>query len=544
MVAWTRRMDQRGSTDIFMFEGFRFDCGDRELFRLDAADNGAAVSIGSRALDLLALLVERRGKLVSKSEIIDMVWAGSAIEEANLTVQISALRRVLDRGHEQNSCIQTVPGRGYRFVTPVTRVGADAHSAMQAIAHSGERSRPRLSIVVLPFINLSDDREQQYFADGITEDLTTDLSRIPGMFVISRNTAFTYRNKPVDTKRIGRELGVRYVLEGSVRRSGNQLRVNTQLIDAEGDTHLWTERFDRETGDLSALQDEITRRIAVALDGELANAEAARATDYPDARDYIFRGRAASWKPRTPDNYAEIISLFERALALDPGSVEAQSRLAIILVSRAIEECTVSTATDIERAEELSRQALAVSPRSPLAHYAKGQVLLAQKRYAEAIPDFETVISFDRNFVSAYADLGWCKFLTGSIEKAVPLVEQAICISPRDPYIGCYQSMIGVMHLVQLSTDEAILWLEKARSANSELPQVHIFLASAYGLKGETERAAAELTEVRRLHGGDRYSNIARLKAFSSGYSGVPKIRALFEATYFAGLRNAGMPEE
>src|SRR6202043_464347 len=156
---------------------------------------------------------------------------------------------------------------------------------------------PRLSIVVLPFTNLSDDREQQYFADGITEDLTTDLSRVAGMLVISRNTAFTYRNKPVDTKQIGRELGIRYVLEGSVRRSGNQVRVNAQLIDAESDTHLWAERFNGDTRDLFALQDEITTRIAVALNVELIGAEAARSTDHPDALDYILRGRAAMTKP-------------------------------------------------------------------------------------------------------------------------------------------------------------------------------------------------------------------------------------------------------
>jgi TolB-like protein len=296
-------MDRRSSTDIFLFEGFRFHRGDRELFRLDAAGNAAAVSIGSRALDLLELLVERPGKLVSKSEIIDAVWGGSAVEEANLTVQISALRRILDQGHEENSCIQTVSGRGYRFVAPMTWVDTDAHSAIQRNSLSDERSRPRLSIVVLPFTNLSDDREQQYFADGITDDLTTDLSRIAGAFVISRNTAFTYRNKPVDTKRIGRELGVCYVLEGSVRRSGNRLRVNAQLIDAESDTHLWTERFDRHTGDLSVLQDEITRRIAVALDGELPNAEAARATDHLDARDYIFRGMEAADARRLRGDY-------------------------------------------------------------------------------------------------------------------------------------------------------------------------------------------------------------------------------------------------
>src|SRR5205814_1331906 len=167
---------------------------------------------------------------------------------------------------------------------------------------------PRLSIVVLPFTNLSDDREQQYFADGITEDLTTDLSRLENMFVISRNTAFTYRNKPINTKQIGRELGVRYVLEGSVRRSGSRVRVNAQLIDAETDAHLWAERFDGDIGDLFALQDEITSSVAVALNLELVNAEAARPTDNPDALEYIFRGRAiAAGKAPSAENCGEAI---------------------------------------------------------------------------------------------------------------------------------------------------------------------------------------------------------------------------------------------
>jgi adenylate cyclase len=184
---------------------------------------------------------------------------------------------------------------------------------------------PRLSIVVLPFVNLSTDPEQQYFTDGITENVTTDLSRIADMFVISRNTAFSYQNKRIDTKQIGRELGVRYVLEGSVRQSGNQLRVTAQLIDAETDAHLWAERFDRDTGDLFALQNEITSRIAVALNMELLGAEAVRPTAHPDALDYILRGRAANLKPSSRDKYAEEIRLFERALALHPRSVEAQS---------------------------------------------------------------------------------------------------------------------------------------------------------------------------------------------------------------------------
>jgi adenylate cyclase len=231
---------------------------------------------------------------------------------------------------------------------------------------------PRLSIVVLPFTNLSDDREQQYFADAISEDLTTDLSRIAGMLVISRNTAFTYRDKPFDTKQIGRELSVRYVLEGSVQRSGNRVRVNAQLIDAETDAHLWAERFNGDAGDLFALQDEITSRIAVALDLELIAAAASRPTEHPDALDYIFRGRAAMTKPASRENAAEAIGQFERALALDPQSVEAQSRLASALINRELDDMTVSAATDLARAKGLIERALAASPSSPLAHFAQG----------------------------------------------------------------------------------------------------------------------------------------------------------------------------
>ena len=188
---------------------------------------------------------------------------------------------------------------------------ACASGIVVAPAAAKARRKPRLSIVVLPFANLSNDPEQQYFADGIAGDLTTDLSRIPDMLVISRNTAFTYRDKPVDTKQIGRELGVRYVLEGEVQRSGNRVRVTAQLIDAETRARLWAERFNGDAGDLFDLQDEITNRIAVALNLELVDAAAARAIERPDTRDYILRGRAARLKPPSRENRAEAITLFE-----------------------------------------------------------------------------------------------------------------------------------------------------------------------------------------------------------------------------------------
>ena len=278
---------------------------------------------------------------------------------------------------------------------------ADAPTASATSpASSSPPVAPRLSIVVLPFANLSNAPDQQYFADGITEDLTTDLSRIAHSFVISRNTAFTYRNKSIDTKQVGRELGVRYVLEGSVRRSGNPVRVTAQLIDAETDAHLWAERFDHNTADLLALQDEITSRIAIALNLEITRREAARPTVDPDALDYILRGRAVFLKPRTPKTYKEAISLFERALALDPQSVEAKCQLAGWLAARVIDNMTDRVAADLMRAEDLAGQALAAAPRNCLAHNAKGQVLRAQRRYAEAIPEYEAALS--SNFNPAY----------------------------------------------------------------------------------------------------------------------------------------------
>jgi TolB-like protein/predicted Zn-dependent protease len=426
------------------------------------------------------------------------------------------------------------------WLWPETKPSPPAVAATTTIAQ--QLQAPRLSIVVLPFSNLGNDPDQQYFVDGITEDLTTDLSRIAGMFVISRNTAFTYKGKRLDTKQIGRELGVRYVLEGSVQRSDDQVRVNAQLIDAATDAHLWAERFDGNATDLVALQNEITSRIAIALNLELLGAEATRTTERPDVQEYILRGRAQWNNPPAPENYLRVISFFEHALALDPRSVDAQSWLAAALAGRVLNGMSDTPAADIERADDLVRQALATSPRSPVAHLAKGQVLRAQNRCADAIPEYETVLAVNRNWPLAIASLGWCKFLTGSLDQAIPVHEQAIRVSPRDPLIGVWYQRIGQVHLLQSRTDEAIVWLEKARNANPGHPDPHAWLASAYALKGTAERAATELAEARRLNKDDRYSSIARLKAITA--FGLPKVRALAEATFWPGLRLAGMPEE
>jgi TolB-like protein/DNA-binding winged helix-turn-helix (wHTH) protein/Tfp pilus assembly protein PilF len=599
--------------EVFQFEGFRLHRPSGDLYRRDESGVFVPIAIGSRALDVLGVLVGRPGDLVSRREISAAVWPSTVVEDSNLSMQIAALRRILDDGRAEGSCIQTISGRGYRFVVPVTPIECAASPAsaqssangsdgltteneqakcpglLRQIGGMAPASRPkgrhpiwggamatvigalilvaagvawnwrslwprdalqapRLSIVVLPFANLGQESEQQYFADGVTEDLTIDMSRIAHIFVISRNTAFTYRNKQVDTKQIGRELGVRYVLEGSVRRSGDQLRVAVQLIDAETDAHLWAERFDRDTGDLLVVQNEITNRIAVALNTELVAAEAARRTDNPDALDYILRGRAAIPKPPSRNNAAEAISLFDRALALDPMSVEAESWLADTLATRVLEQTTETAAADIERAEGMSSQALAASPRSAFAHYTRGHVLRAQRRCEEAIPEYERALALNRNFLGALADIGWCKLSTGPIDEVIGLVEQAIRLSPQDPNIGYRYSQIGRVRLLQSSTDEAIPWLERARDTNPGHPAFHAWLASAYALKGDAERAAGELAKAKSLVGDARFSSIARLKAI--GDLGMaknfrdPKISALFETTYFAGLRKAGIPED
>jgi adenylate cyclase len=402
---------------------------------------------------------------------------------------------------------------------------------------------PRLSIVVLPFANLSNDPEQKYFADGITEDLTTDLSRIGGSFVIARSTAFTYEGKQVDAKQIGRELGVRYVLQGSVRRSGQQVRVNAQLVDTETGAHLWAERLDRDIGDLFRLQNEITGQIARALQFELAVADAGRFTEHPDALDYILRGRAAWWRSTYRSANAEALGLFERALALDPHAVEAQIWLALMLIGRVHDFVSDAPDVDLQRANELIARALAVSPNNAWAHFVKGQVLRAQSRLEDAAIEYETAIALDRNLANAYAWLGTCKLYTGSVDEVIPPVEYALHLSPHDRNLADFYWLIGAVHLLKARTDEAVRWLEKARSAYAGVHHIQASLAAGYALRGEMERASVALGEARKL--SDRYSSIARLKAASGrGWLEAPKLRALAETTYLAGLRLAGMPEK
>ena len=539
-------MDALTAEGIFLFEGFRLDPEAGGLFQRGDAGVFVPVALGSRALDLLVLLVTRRGDLVSKDEILSAVWPGLTVADSNLPTQTWALRRVLDQGRIWGSCIQTVARRGYRFIAEVTHAPAEVLPASPWVASAVATRKPivapPLSLVVLPFENFSARPDQHYFADQITDDLMTDLSRFTSMRVVSRSSALTYRNKPVSAKQIGRELGVRYVLEGSVHASANHVRVNTRLIDAETDTHLWGKRFDRHPGNLVGVQDETTKRTAVSLYQALIGADASRQAEYPDPLECVLRGRAATMKPRERVGYAQAIDMYEQALALDPQFAEAKGWLADNLACRVLDELADTAAVDIARAEGLAEQAVAASPRTAFSHVAKGQVLLAQGRYNEAIVEFEIASAINPGFPHLYGCLSDCKFWTGSIEQAIPLAKQAIRIHERDYSVVAWYLSIGRVHLLESRSEEAIVWLEKARSANPQLPIVHAWLAAACASNGDIERAAAELGQARSLSRDGRYSSITRLKA--AGHFGVPKVQVLVENTFLAGLRKAGIPED
>jgi adenylate cyclase len=420
---------------------------------------------------------------------------------------------------------------------PVPPIGSSA-----AIPRPGPA--PRLSIVVLPFGNLSNDPDQQYFADGITEDLTTDLSRIAGSFVISRNTAFQYAGKAVDARQIGRELGVRYVLEGSVRRAGTQARINVQLIDADTDAHLWADRFDRDASDLLALENEITGRIARAVQAQLYIAEGNRPTDKPDALDFLMRGRAELSKTVSKATRDAAVGYFERATALDPNSVEAQVWLANALVSRVIDETSDNPTADMIRAENLIEQALQRAPNNAIAHHTRGQLLRVRRRCDDAIPEYQTAINLDPNLPHSYAWEADCKLKTGSLDGVISLLERAIQLSPQDPSIGPWYWRIGIVHVYRREPEEAIKWLEKAQAAYAPRGPgagywVHGWLAAAYAMKGDIDRGKAELQEAWKY---PFYRSVAAIKA--DPIYADPRVAALTDPTFVAGLKAAGMPEE
>jgi tetratricopeptide (TPR) repeat protein len=375
--------------------------------------------------------------------------------------------------------------------------------------------------------------------------LTTDLSRISGSFVIARNTAFTYKNKPADVKQLGRDLGIRFVIEGSVRRTDDRVLVNVQLVDAESGAHLWADRFETDRSNLAEAQSEITDRLARTLKAELIGATGRRIeqekTRDLDASDLIMRGEALARKAYSATNIEAARRLYEDALEKDPGSLNAKLHIATALVISVSNNWSSSVQQDEAHAEQLLLDALERDPNSALAHLNMGVLRRVQNRMPEARVELQTVIALDRNNNVAFRNLGFILVQMGQPDAAIPYIQKAIRLDPHDPYISSSYFFLGQCHLLLGEVDEAIHLLRKSGAARPRFYGNHLWLAGALGLRGEVDEARAVLAEATKLK--PDVNSLAAWRASSRAFNNPP-YWALIEKTMIVGLRRAGFPDE
>jgi TolB-like protein/class 3 adenylate cyclase len=403
-------------------------------------------------------------------------------------------------------------------------------------------SAPRLSIVVLPFANIGGDPEQEHFVDGVTESLTTDLSRIRSAVVIARNTAFTYKGKSFDVKTIGRELNVRYVLEGSVQRGGNRMRVNVQLVDAETSSHLWAERFDKPLADLFDMQDEIVGRLANTLSDQLAAVEARRAEQAPnpDSMDLFFQGLSWIHRGRTQHHIAQARGFFDRALAADPENVHALVSSAGAEIADGGNSFVPDPATAFAAAELKLTRALSLSPDHPRGHAFLGYVKILTKRAVEGIAECEHALTLDRNLVDAHAFIGLGKIFTGRAEEAEGHIAEALRLSPRDMSAYAWLTEVGIAKNHLGECEQAVLWCRRAIEANRNYPEAHFHLATALARIGRLDEARSAVKAGLALNPS---FTVFRARTNWTAMSDDPA-HPVQLAPIFEGLRIAGLPEQ
>jgi TolB-like protein len=407
---------------------------------------------------------------------------------------------------------------------------------------------PRLSIVVLPFANLSNDPDQEYFADGITDDLTTDLSRISGGFVIARSTAFTYKGQAIDIRQIGRDLGVRYVLEGSIRRAGEYVQANVQLIDAESGAHVWADRFDTDRRNLAAAQGEITARLAQTLNIELVKDVGRRIEQEgpadPDARDLVMRGWYWYHRPRSATANKEAQRAFEQALAIDPRSVDARiglaSALTVKLVGNFETRSEGAFLRDSARVEQLLLDALEDDPSNRAARSVMGLLRRLQNRLDEARIEFEVAIALGANDENVHSQFAWTLLLSGDPDAAIPEAEKNLQVNPRHPTTWGTYLILGWCRLLRGEVDAAVDLLIKSRAASPRPWVTHLGLAAALGLRDDVSGARSAIAESLRLN--PEVHSLTRFRDYRPW--GNPRYWALFESTAAVGLSRIGFPDE
>jgi TolB-like protein len=523
----------------YLFEDYALDTDRRELHR-----GPEVLPVAPQVFDVLAYLIRNRDRVVSKDELINAVWSGRIVSDAAITTRLNVVRGVVgDTGVEQR-LIKTVPRKGFRFLGVVRQIKtlqnspADIRSQESGHGDAGPSQPPPLSIVVLPFTNIGNDPEQDYFADGVTESLTTDLSRISGTFVIACNTAFTFKGNPIDVRQVGRELNVRYVLEGSVQRVADRLRLNVQLTGAETGHCLWAERFDKTVADLFDMQDEVVSRIANTLKAQFIEAEARRAESalHPNSMDFYFQGMAWLHKGQTPEQMAQAAQLFERAMALDSKNIEALVSMATVNMTTATTFLTDERASRLAAAEMALSEVLSVAPQHARARMVLGDVKILTNRRVQGMAECHHALELDRNLAGAHASIGMAKLFMGRGAETEDHVREAFRLSPRDSGSFRWKLLVGLAKLQLGADSEALVWLRQSVEANPNFPIVHFYLATALVLLGAMDEARGAVQAGLLL---DPSFTIRRFRA--GAVSDDPIYLARRERTYQA-MQMAGVP--
>ena len=503
---------------------------------------GDVVPLRPRAWAVLRLLATRPGQLVGKDEIMDEVWSDCEVTEDSLVQAIGDIRRAL--GDAGRSALKTLPRRGYMLLidekpTGTLVISGDTPRRPDIEELPAASSMPRLSIIVLPFANIGGDPAQDYFVDGVTESLTTDLSRIAGSFVIGRNTAFTFKGKAVDARRIGRDLNVRYVLEGSVQRGDNRFRLNAQLTDTETGSHVWADRFDKPAAELLDMQDEIVSRLANTLNAELIAAEARRAerSPRPDAMDLYFQGRALQNRGVTRTLLAQARDFFARSLALDPRNIEAAVGAAQVEVSVGSAFMVDDVNTHFRAAETALNSALLHAPNHPRAHMLLGAVQIQTSRIANGIAQCRRSLALDRNLADAHGFIGLGKYQSGHSEEVEGHIQEALRLSPRDTRAYLWFMFVGLGKLSINADHEAVDWFRRSLEANRNHALSHFHFATALALMGDLREARSIAEAGLALDPG---FTIRRYRINAKGDNPIYLAR---RQRYFEGLRLAGVPE-
>jgi TolB-like protein len=512
---------------VLAFEDLRLDIERRELRR-----SGEPVALAPKAFDLLAYLVEQRDRVVGKDDLLQAVWGGRIVSESALTTRINAVRQALGDDGATQRLIRTFIGKGVRFIGEVTIMSAPVPAA------SPPPAADKPSIAVLPFENLTGDPEQDYFVDGMVEEITTAIARFAWLSVIARNSSFTYKGRAVDVKQVARELDVRYVLEGSVRKAGGRVRIAGQLIDATTGAHIWAERFDGALDDVFALQDEVAGGVAGAVEPQLRLAEIARAsrkpTDSLDAYDLYLRARARC-NERVKEGLAEGVRLLQQALVLDPGYATAMVAISGCRCMQRNRHWIPDPGPEIGEGIRMARQAIASARADAEALTVAGFSLafLAGDNGA-ALGASERAIALNPNLALAWGHRALVLVFLNRPDEAIPAAEQALRLSPRDPHRFMFVQAMAWAHLAAGRWEEGLAWAEEALRENAGLPGLRLKL-SLLGHLGRLDEAAECLRQVRESEYEPTVAALIRGPA--KGFA--PEILARMAQ----GLRKAGVPE-